>query len=59
MKYIDLLEFMVGLDILYGLGKFDFVCNRIRYLVIRTSGVTYIIYHNYAKIKVDSYDFYL
>ena len=50
---------MVGLDILYGLGKFDFVCNRIRYLVIRTSGVTYIIYHNYAKIKVDSYDFYL
>ena len=28
------------------------------YLISAKSGITYIISHNYAKIKVDSYDSY-
>ena len=35
--------------------KYDSICNRIRYLV--KSGITYLISHNYAKIKLDSYNF--
>ena len=30
--------------------------NRVRYLVSLKSGITFTISHNYAKIKVDSYD---
>ena len=36
--------------------KYDFIYNRIRYLMGVKSGVTYVISHNYAKIKVDSCD---
>ena len=36
--------------------KYDFIYNRIRYLIGVKSGVTYVISHNYAKIKVDSCD---
>ena len=36
--------------------KNDSVYNRIRYLISVKSGITYIISHNYAKIKIDSYD---
>ena len=36
--------------------KNDSIYNRIRYLVHVKSGITYIISHNYAKIKEDSYD---
>ena len=30
--------------------------NRIRYLISQKYGITYVIYHNYARIKVDSSD---
>ena len=36
--------------------KYDFIYNRIRYLIGVKSGITYVISHNYAKIKVDSFD---
>ena len=39
--------------VLFGSGKYDFIYNR---LIIVKSGITYVISHNYAKIKVDSYD---
>ena len=41
--------------ILFGSEKYDSIYNRIRYLISVKSGITYIISHNYAKIKLDSY----
>ena len=41
--------------VLFGSEKYDFIYNRIRYLLGVQSGITYVISHNYAKIKVDSY----
>ena len=36
--------------------KNDLIYNRIRYLISVKSSITYIISHNYAKMKVDSYN---
>ena len=36
--------------------RYDFTYNWIRYLIRVKSGITYVISHNYAKIKVHSYD---
>ena len=41
---------------LFGSEKYDSIFNRIRCLIIVKIGITYIISHNYATIKVDSYD---
>ena len=37
--------------------KYDFIYNKFRYLIGVKSGITYVISHNYAKVKVDSYDY--
>ena len=37
--------------------KYDFIYDRIIYLVTVKSGIAYVISHNYAKIKADSSDF--
>ena len=42
--------------VLFGSEKYDFIYNRIRYIISIKSGIIHIIFHNYAKIKVDSYD---
>ena len=42
--------------LLFGSEKYDFIYNRIRYLIKVKSDITYVISHNYAKIKEDSYD---
>ena len=42
--------------VLFGSEKYDFIYNKIRYLISVKSGIKYVISHNYAKIKVDSYD---
>ena len=39
--------------VLFANEKFDSICNRIRYVTSVKSGITCIISHNYAKIKVD------
>ena len=39
---------------LFGSGKYDLIYNRIRYLIGIKSGITYVISHNYARIKVYS-----
>ena len=59
IKYLDLLEFMMDLDIQYylALKKCDAISNRIRYLISTKSGITDVFSHHYAKVKVDSYDF--
>ena len=41
--------------VLFGSEKYDSIYNRIRYLISVKSDITYIISHNYTKIKVDSY----
>ena len=42
--------------VLFGSKKYDFIYNKIWYLIGVKSGITYVISHNYAKIKIDSYD---
>ena len=42
--------------VLFGAKKYDSIYKRIRYLINQKSGITYAISHNYARIKVDSYD---
>ena len=42
--------------VLFVAEKYDFIYNRIKYLTGGKSGITYVVSHNYAKIKVDSYD---
>ena len=41
--------------VLFGSEKYDLIYNRIRYLIGVKSGMTYVISHNYVKIKVDLY----
>ena len=47
---MDLLELMMEPE------KYDFIYSRIRYLIKVKSGITHVISHNYAKLKVDSDD---
>ena len=42
---------------LFGSKKYDFIYNRIRYLIGIKSGITYVISHKYAEMKVDSYNY--
>ena len=42
--------------VLFGAEKYDSIFNRITYLKGIKSGITYIISHNYIRIKVGSYD---
>ena len=43
-------------SVLFGDEKYDFISTRIRYLIGVKSGIAYVISHNSAKIRVDSYD---
>ena len=45
---MDLMDCMMKL--------YDSIYNRIRYLVRVKSDITYVLFPNYAKIKVESYD---
>ena len=42
--------------VLFGSEKRDAVYNRIRYLISLKSSITFVFFHNYPKIRVDSYD---
>ena len=39
--------------LLFGAEKYDFIYDRIRYLIGIKSSIDYVISHNYAKVKVD------
>ena len=41
---------------LFDTKKYDAIYDRIRYLASLKGSITYIFYHYFAKIKVDSYD---
>ena len=43
-------------SVLFGSRKYNSIYNTIKYLISAKSGITYFISHNYAKIKVNSYD---
>ena len=43
--------------VLFGREKYYFVYSRFRYLIGVKGGITYVISHIYAKIKVDSYNY--
>ena len=42
--------------VLFGLEKYDAIYNMIRYTISQKIGITDIFSHNYARIKIDSYD---
>ena len=42
--------------VIFGAGKYDFIYNRIIYIIGVKSGITYVISHNYVNTKVDSHD---
>ena len=42
--------------VFFGNEKYDFIYNRIGYLIQGKSGTTYVMPHFHAKIKVHSYD---
>ena len=39
--------------ILFESEKYHVIQNKIRYLISQKSGITYLISHNYGKIKID------
>ena len=41
--------------VLFVAEKYNLISNLIRYLIGVKSGITYVIFHNYAKVKVDLY----
>ena len=41
--------------VLFGPERYDATYNRIRYLTNQKSGITYVLSHNYKRIKMDSY----
>ena len=43
-------------SVLFGGEKYDFIYSRITYLIRVKSGVIYVIFKYYTKIKVDSFD---
>ena len=52
IRVYDWTRYLVLLDF----GKNHDIFHRIRYLLVVKSGIAYAFSHNYARIKVDSYD---
>ena len=42
--------------ILFGYGWFEEICDKIKYLISERSGITNSINHNFARIRIDSYN---
>ena len=42
--------------VLFGPGRYDSICNMIRFLISEKSGITDSIDRNFARIRVDSYN---
>ena len=42
--------------VLFHYGLFDKICNKIKYLISKKSGITNSINYNFGRIKIDSYD---
>ena len=44
--------------VLFGPEKYNSIYDKTRYLIRQISSITYIIFHNFPKVKIDSYDFF-
>ena len=53
IKTHDKIRYLVLFDYFYC----DKICDKIKYFLIKKSGITDSINHNFAKIRIDSYDF--
>ena len=42
--------------VLFDCGGFDKICDRIRYLISKKSSVKHSFNHNFARIRIDSYN---
>ena len=42
--------------VLFGSEKYNIIYNRVKYLLEVKIDITFVFCHNYARIKVDSYD---
>ena len=42
--------------ILFGYGRFEKICDKIKYLVSEKSGIADSINHNFSRIRIDSYN---
>ena len=42
--------------VLFGAEKYDFIYNRVRYLIGVKCDITYVVSHDYIEIKVDSFE---
>ena len=42
--------------VLYSPERYDAIYNRIRYLISEKSDITYSFNHNFARIRIDSYN---
>ena len=52
IKIYDEIRYLV----LFGPGWYDTICNRIRYPTSEKSGIAHSINHNFARIRIDSYN---
>ena len=43
-------------SVLFGTERYEAIYNRIRYLISKKSGITDIISHNFARIRIDSHN---
>ena len=53
IKIYDGIRYLV----LFGPERYDTINNRIRYLISEKCGITDIISHNFARIRIDSYNY--
>ena len=52
IKTYDAIRYLV----LFGHSWYDEICNSVKYLISETSGITDSINHNFARIRIDSYN---
>ena len=53
-----LLKSMIGTRylLLFGLERYNAIHDRINYLINEEGGITYTINHNFAKVRIESYN---
>ena len=56
MDFIRVCDSFRYLVVLFGPEQYDVIYNRIRYLISQKSGISYVVSHNYARIKTDTND---
>ena len=52
IKIYDRIRYLV----LFSNSWYDKICDRIKYLISKKSGITDSINHNFARIRIDSYN---